>query len=68
MIYLTVLRLDNYAGNADTLGTELLESLLKMDPTKEEEKKLKEYKDDTHFKLGPVEKFLKAVLDVPIFV
>ena len=37
-----LLRLDNYAGNADTLGTELLESLLKMDPTKEEEKKLKD--------------------------
>ncbi|KAJ0611546.1 putative formin, FH2 domain-containing protein [Helianthus annuus] len=52
-------------GNADTLGTELLESLLKMAPTKEEERKLKEYKDDTPFKLGPAEKFLKAVLDVP---
>ncbi|KAI3829890.1 hypothetical protein L1987_04021 [Smallanthus sonchifolius] len=52
-------------GNADTLGTELLESLLKMAPTKEEERKLKEYKDDTPVKLGPAEKFLKAVLDVP---
>lgn len=52
-------------GNADTLGTELLESLLKMAPTKEEERKLKEYKDDTPMKLGPAEKFLKAVLDVP---
>lgn len=52
-------------GNADTLGTELLESLLKMAPTKEEERKLKDYKDDTPFKLGPAERFLKEVLDVP---
>ena len=49
----------------DTLGTELLESLLKMAPTKEEERKLQEYKDDSPFKLGPAEKFLKAVLDIP---
>uniref|UniRef100_M1BZD9 Formin-like protein n=3 Tax=Solanum tuberosum TaxID=4113 RepID=M1BZD9_SOLTU len=52
-------------GNADALGTELLESLLKMAPSKEEERKLKEYKDDTPFKLGSAEKFLKAVLDIP---
>ncbi|XWS47123.1 hypothetical protein CRYUN_Cryun14cG0125900 [Craigia yunnanensis] len=52
-------------GNADTLGTELLESLLKMAPTKEEERKLKEYKDDLSVKLGPAEKFLKTVLDIP---
>lgn len=54
-----------YAGNVDNLGTELLESLLKMAPTKEEERKLKEYKDDSPFRLGPAEKFLKAVLDIP---
>lgn len=36
-----------------------------MAPTKEEERKLKEYKDDSPFKLGHAEKFLKAVLDVP---
>lgn len=53
------------AGNADALGTELLESLLKMAPTKEEERKLKEYKDDSPVKLGPAEKFLKELLDVP---
>ncbi|PPR85268.1 hypothetical protein GOBAR_AA35423 [Gossypium barbadense] len=52
-------------GNAETLGTELLESLLKMAPTKEEERKLKDYKDDSPVKLGPAEKFLKAVLDIP---
>ncbi|XP_021291679.1 formin-like protein 2 [Herrania umbratica] len=52
-------------GNSDTLGTELLESLLKMAPTKEEEHKLKDFKDESPFKLGPAEKFLKAVLDIP---
>lgn len=36
-----------------------------MAPTKEEERKLKEYKDESPTKLGPAEKFLKAVLDVP---
>lgn len=52
-------------GSADTLGTELLESLLKMAPSKEEEWKLREFKDESPFKLGPAEKFLKAVLDIP---
>ncbi|KAL1218001.1 Formin-like protein 1 [Cardamine amara subsp. amara] len=52
-------------GNAETLGTELLESLLKMAPTKEEERKLKAYKDDSPVKLGHAEKFLKAMLDIP---
>ncbi|OMO53424.1 Actin-binding FH2 [Corchorus olitorius] len=36
-----------------------------MVPTKEEERKLKEFKDESPFKLGPAEKFLKAVLDIP---
>lgn len=53
------------SGNSDTLGTELLESLLKMAPTKEEERKLKEFKDESPFKLGPAERFLRAVLDIP---
>lgn len=52
------------AGNPE-IGTELLESLQKMAPTKEEERKLKDYRDDSPVKLGPAEKFLKAVLDVP---
>ncbi|KAL4558489.1 hypothetical protein LXL04_036690 [Taraxacum kok-saghyz] len=52
-------------GNVDTLGTELLESLMKMAPTKEEEHKLLEHQDDSPVKLGQAEKFLKAVLDVP---
>ncbi|WOL04451.1 formin-like protein 1 [Canna indica] len=54
------------AGNADSLGTELLETLLKMAPNKEEEHKLKEYReDDSPFKLGPAEQFLKSLLDIP---
>ncbi|XP_019174624.1 PREDICTED: formin-like protein 2 [Ipomoea nil] len=52
-------------GTADSLGTELLESLLKMAPTKEEERQLKEFKDESPFKLCPAEKFLRAVLDIP---
>ncbi|XP_073117866.1 formin-like protein 1 [Elaeis guineensis] len=52
-------------GNTDSLGPELLETLLKMAPSKEEELKLKDYKDESLIKLGPAEKFLKAVLDIP---
>ncbi|KAL8225060.1 hypothetical protein R6Q57_017617 [Mikania cordata] len=52
-------------GNVDALKPELLESLLKMVPTKEEERKLKDYRDESPYKLGLAEKFLKAVLDVP---
>lgn len=52
-------------GNYDTLGTELLESLLKMAPTKDEESKLKKFRDELPFKLGPAEKFLKVMLDIP---
>ncbi|CAL9163091.1 unnamed protein product [Musa hybrid cultivar] len=52
-------------GNADSLGNELLETLLKMAPSKEEELKLREYKDDSPVKLGPAEKFLRAVLEIP---
>ncbi|GFP95616.1 formin-like protein 1 [Phtheirospermum japonicum] len=52
-------------GNADALGTELLESLLRMAPTKEEERKLMEFKDESPLKLGTAEAFLKAVLNIP---
>jgi len=52
-------------GRPDALGTELLESLLRMAPSKEEERKLREHKDESQTKLGLAEKFLKAVLDVP---
>lgn len=36
-----------------------------MAPTKEEERKLKECRDDSLIKLGPAERFLKAVVDIP---
>lgn len=53
-------------GNTKNFGADLLETLLKMAPTKEEEIKLRDFKEETSpIKLGPAEKFLKAVLDVP---
>ncbi|KAJ1290435.1 hypothetical protein BS78_02G242900 [Paspalum vaginatum] len=52
-------------GHAESLGTELLEMLLKMAPSREEEIKLKEYREDAVTKLGPAESFLKAVLAIP---
>ena len=36
-----------------------------MAPSKEEEWKLKEYKDDSPCKLGHAERFLKTVIDIP---
>ena len=51
-------------GNPEGLGPELLETLVKMAPTKEEEIKLKNYSGDL-LKLGSAERFLKAVLDIP---
>eukprot|EP01018_Ginkgo_biloba_P024379 Gb_11092 [translate_table: standard] len=48
----------------DGLSTELLEKLVKIAVTQEEESKLKEYNGDIS-KLGPAERFLKAVLDIP---
>ncbi|CAL9197379.1 unnamed protein product [Musa hybrid cultivar] len=53
------------AGNAESLGTELLETLVKMAPSAEEEHRLQEHKDDSPCKLAPAEAFLKALLDVP---
>ncbi|XP_076911196.1 formin-like protein 1 [Bidens hawaiensis] len=49
-------------GNVDSLGSELLGSLLKMAPTREEEVRLKEVNDAL---FDPAEKFLKAVIDIP---
>ncbi|XP_022775115.1 formin-like protein 6 [Durio zibethinus] len=51
-------------GNPESLGAELLETLVKMAPTKEEEIKLREYNGDIS-KLGSAERFLKIVLDIP---
>lgn len=52
-------------GNPEGLGAELLETLVKMAPTKEEEIKLKNYDGDLS-KLGSAERFLKTVLDIPL--
>ncbi|KAK8913684.1 Formin-like protein 1 [Platanthera zijinensis] len=52
-------------GDTGSLGGELLENLLKMAPNREEEDKLRGHTDDSPVKLGPAEKFLKALLDVP---
>ena len=46
------------------LSPELLETLIKMAPTREEEKKLKEYTGDIN-NLGPAEIFLKELLAIP---
>ncbi|CAN7005226.1 unnamed protein product [Brassica oleracea var. botrytis] len=51
-------------GNPESLGAELLETLVKMAPTKEEEIKLREYSGDVS-KLGTAESFLKTILDIP---
>ena len=51
-------------GNPESLGAELLETLVKMAPTKEEEIKLRDYRGDVS-KLGSAERFLRTVLDVP---
>lgn len=51
-------------GNPEGLGAELLETLVKMAPTKEEEIKLRGYKGDIS-KLGTAERFLKTILDIP---
>lgn len=53
------------AGNVDSLGCELLETLQKMAPNKEEERKLIEHRNDLNHKLGVAETFLKAILDIP---
>ncbi|KAL3621758.1 Formin-like protein 6 [Castilleja foliolosa] len=51
-------------GNPDGFGPELFETSVKMAPSKEEEIKLKKY-DDESSKLGPAERFLRAILDIP---
>lgn len=55
---------NGFVGNPEGLGAELLETLVKMAPTKEEEIKLRDYNGDIS-KLGTAERFLKAILDIP---
>ncbi|XP_078155716.1 formin-like protein 1 [Carex rostrata] len=52
-------------GNVANIGSEVLEALMKMSPNKDEESKLKEHRDDSPFKLGPAEAFIKAVIEIP---
>ncbi|KAL9271892.1 Formin-like protein [Drosera capensis] len=51
-------------GSTEGLGADLLETLVKMAPTKEEEIRLQDYKGDVS-RLGTSERFLKAILDIP---
>ncbi|CAN6457945.1 unnamed protein product [Victoria cruziana] len=46
------------------LGLELTQTLLKMEPTSEEESKLRAYSGELS-QLGPAERFLKALADIP---
>ncbi|XP_021730826.1 formin-like protein 3 isoform X1 [Chenopodium quinoa] len=46
------------------LPTELLQTLLRMAPTQEEELKLRIFSGDTS-QLGPAERFLKVMVDIP---
>lgn len=50
-------------GNPD-LPAELLQTLLKMAPTTEEELKLRLFTGDLS-QLGPAERFLKVLVDIP---
>ncbi|CAH8352762.1 unnamed protein product [Eruca vesicaria subsp. sativa] len=54
-------------GHYEALGFELLESLLGVAPSEEEERKLKSCSDDEEsvIKLAPSERFLKELLNVP---
>ncbi|KFK38213.1 hypothetical protein AALP_AA3G083500 [Arabis alpina] len=52
-------------GHYEALGVELLESLSRIAPSEEEERKLKSYSDDSVTKLSPSERFLKELLNVP---
>ncbi|CAH2054624.1 unnamed protein product [Thlaspi arvense] len=54
-------------GHYEALGVELLESLSRMAPSEEEERKLKSFSDDddSMSKLAPSESFLKELLKVP---
>lgn len=51
-------------GSGNELPLELLQTLLKMAPTAEEELKLRLYTGDIA-QLGPAERFLKAMVDIP---
>lgn len=50
--------------SGNELPVELLQTLLKMAPTSEEELKLRLYTGDVAL-LGPAERFLKVMVDIP---
>ncbi|CAN7025572.1 unnamed protein product [Brassica rapa subsp. trilocularis] len=53
-------------GDSGALGAELLDCLSRLAPSKEEERKLRNASDDSVIiKLGPAERFLKELLQVP---
>lgn len=52
------------SGNPEGLDPELFETLVKMAPSKEEEIKLKNCNVESS-KLGPAERFLREILDIP---
>ncbi|KAJ4755498.1 Formin-like protein [Rhynchospora pubera] len=52
------------SGRSEFLGTEFLESLVMLAPTKEEEFLMKHYRGDVT-QLNAAERFLKVILDVP---
>jgi Formin Homology 2 Domain len=62
------LRSDKYipyfAGGSEFLGTEFLDSLVELAPTKEEEFLLRLYRGEAS-RVNTAERFLKAVLEVP---
>ncbi|KAF8081521.1 hypothetical protein N665_0881s0022 [Sinapis alba] len=54
-------------GHYEALGVEVLESLSRVAPSEEEERKLNSYSDDDDsvIKLAPSERFLKELINVP---
>lgn len=48
----------------DELPSELIQTLLKMAPSEDEELKLRLYNEDLS-QLGPAERFLKALVEIP---
>lgn len=54
----------DFSEQGKKLPVELLQTLIKMAPTTDEELKLRLYTGD-HSELGLAERFLKALLDIP---
>jgi len=50
--------------SGNEIPTELIQTLLKMAPTQDEELKLRMFTGELH-ELGPAERFLKVLVDIP---